>query len=135
MYNMKKYKLSDSQRDFIRHKRRESCISAEIFSEKYLRKSKAWLGQIERGKLLTIKETDLITILSVFYDISKDTVINSGMVNNFEKCNFTELDKSQYTEIKNVKQIKNENEVLLQKIHDLQEENLMLKKLLMRKWT
>lgn len=114
-----KYKLLDSQRNFLRERRKIKHISAENLSAQ-LGKSKAWLGQIERGKLFSIKETSLVDLLSILYDVPKSAVINNSILINFLNCNF--LNQNEI----------NKEEALLEEIKELQEENYQFKELFIK---
>ncbi len=78
-----KYKLNDKQRDFLRSKRESMHLAAEIVSKEYLNKSKGWLAQLERGRFASIKESDLILLLSVLYDVTTEDVMSNDILNGF----------------------------------------------------
>lgn len=90
----KKYRLNEIQRAKIREKRKEQKISAETLSER-INKSKAWIGQIERGRLSTIKEDDLINLLSVLYEMPTKA-INKDFLNAFLNEDINILDNASW---------------------------------------
>lgn len=61
---MEKYALTDAHRDYIRKRRTNLGYSAEFVSEQ-LNHHKSWLGQIERGRLASIKKEDFEKLLSI----------------------------------------------------------------------
>lgn len=65
---MEKYALTDAHRDYIRKRRINHGYSAEFVSEQ-LKHHKSWLGQIERGRLNSIKKDDFENLLSILLDI------------------------------------------------------------------
>lgn len=46
-------------------------------------KSKGWLAQLERGRFASIKESDLLLLLSVLYDVTTEDVLTNGILNDF----------------------------------------------------
>ena len=78
-----KYKLPDFVRGYLRKMRKDMQLSAEDISVE-LGYSKAWLGQIERGKLHSIKEADLVKLLLIYLpDKTEDDIIEKGILENF----------------------------------------------------
>ena len=78
-----KYKLNDKQRDFLRSKRESLHLAAETVSKENLNKSKGWLAQLERGRFASIKESDLVLLLSILYDVTTKEVITNDILNDF----------------------------------------------------
>lgn len=83
----KKYKLTNINRNSLRLMRKEQKLAAEDVSTR-IGKSKAWLGQIERGKLQSIKKDDLSELLSIYYSnttttITKEDIISKGFLDEF----------------------------------------------------
>ena len=69
--NVNKIRLTEEQRERLREIRKNSHKAAEDISVQ-LGYSKAWLGQIERGKLQTIKKDDLQKLADIFPDVGSD---------------------------------------------------------------
>lgn len=65
-----KIKLTDDQRKRLRELRKKANKAAEDVSVE-LGYSKAWLGQIERGKFQTIKQDDLLKLMTMFEEEEK----------------------------------------------------------------
>ena len=83
-----KYILTEINRKELRSLRKNCGIAAEDVSVE-LGYSKAWLGQIERGKLQTIKQDDLAKILSLYCpEWTPEEIIKKDIINNFLKYNF-----------------------------------------------
>ena len=59
-----KIRLTDDQRSKLREFRKNSCFAAEDISTE-LGFSKTWLGQIECGKIKTIKYNDLVRLINL----------------------------------------------------------------------
>lgn len=79
-----KYHLYDKHRQFLKDKRgiKGKGYSAEEVSE-MLGHHKSWLGQIERGRLVSIKQEDLINLLSILLDLPKEK-ISDDMLEKFK---------------------------------------------------
>ena len=79
-----KLHLYDKHRQLLRDWRcdKGKGYSAEEVSE-MLNHHKSWLGQIERGRLVSIKEEDLIKLLSILLDTSEDEIVSNDCVDNF----------------------------------------------------
>ena len=79
-----KFHLYDTHRKLLKEWRcdKGKGYSAEEVSE-MLGHHKSWLGQIERGRLVSIKEDDLTTLLSILLDVPKDELIAKDCLNNF----------------------------------------------------
>ena len=78
----KKFKLSEEVQTQLRLMRQHLNLAAEDVSTD-LGKSKAWLGQIERGKLLSIKREDLVNLLLMYTTYSEHEILNKGVLENF----------------------------------------------------
>lgn len=65
-----KIRLTDEQRIKLRELRKKSKKAAEDVSVE-LGYSKAWLGQVERGKFQTIKQDDLLKLMAMFEEEEK----------------------------------------------------------------
>ena len=76
------YLLTSVSRTQLRSMRKSKGFSAENVSVE-IGKSKAWLGQIERGKLLSIKKDDLIKLLLIYTNYDKDIISSNGILENF----------------------------------------------------
>ena len=83
----KKYKLSPDVRTQLRFLRQQNNLAAEDVSVE-LGKSKAWLAQIERGKLFTIKKADLIELLKMYTNYSEYEILHNGVLENFVQTGF-----------------------------------------------
>lgn len=81
-----KYILTEINRKDLRALRKKYNLAAEDVSVE-LGYSKAWLGQIERGKLQTIKQDDLAKLLSLYCPIwNPEEIINKEVLTNFLAC-------------------------------------------------
>lgn len=83
----KKYTLSVDIRTQLRFMRQSLNLSAEDVSVE-LGKSKAWLGQIERGKLLSIKREDLVELLVTYTNYNHNEILYDGVLDNFVTTGF-----------------------------------------------
>lgn len=83
----KKYKLTPDVRTQLRFLRQQSNLAAEDVSVE-LGKSKAWLAQIERGKLFSIKRNDLLELLKMYTEFSEYDIIHNGVLENFVQTGF-----------------------------------------------
>lgn len=77
-----KYHLYDRHRSLLKEWRVEKELSAEKVSE-MLGHHKSWLGQIERGRLVSIKEDDLLNLLSILLTEPIDELIQGDCVEKF----------------------------------------------------
>lgn len=68
--------LTDIERRFLRVKRKECGYSAENVSIE-MGKSKAWLGQIERGKLKTITMEDYKKLEKIYSNINEEVKLEA----------------------------------------------------------
>lgn len=84
---MEKYTLNDNHREFLRKLRNSRQLSAEEVSEK-LDHHKSWLGQIERGRLASIKKDDLDKLLSILLDNPLSTIKEANTANTFYTSSF-----------------------------------------------
>lgn len=82
-----KFKLSSEVLAQLRYMRQYMNLAAEDVSVE-LGKSKAWLGQIERGKLLSIKKNDLIKLLEMYTVYSEEEIVSDGVLDNFIETGF-----------------------------------------------
>ncbi len=79
----KKYKLTETNRENLRLLRKKRNLAAEDVSVE-LGKSKAWLGQIERGKLQSIKYSDLVKLMALYFpDWSPEDLKTNGVIQNY----------------------------------------------------
>lgn len=74
--------LTDFHRNNLKELRKMKKIGAEELST-YIGHHKSWLGQIERGRLQSIKTNDLIALLSALTNYSQEAIINNGILVNF----------------------------------------------------
>lgn len=88
----KKYILREKTRTQLQYLRKETKLTIEEVSL-MIGKSKDWLGQIERGKLQGIKKEDLIKLLLIYTDYTKEELIYDGIVENFIKTGIAFSDK------------------------------------------
>lgn len=79
---MDKYILTDVHREYLKTKRQALCLSAETVSEK-LNHHKSWLGQIERGRLNSIKKDDFIKLLSILWHLPEEMIEQTNAVEQF----------------------------------------------------
>lgn len=79
-----KFHLYDKHRQLLKDWRSDKGkgYSAEEVSE-MLGHHKSWLGQIERGRLVSIKDTDLTKLLSILLDIPEDKIASGDYIDNF----------------------------------------------------
>jgi transcriptional regulator with XRE-family HTH domain len=77
-----KYNLTPTIKNELRFLRQKRHLAAEDVSIE-LGKSKAWLGQIERGKLLSIKKDDLIKLLLIYTNFTEHEIVYEGVLENF----------------------------------------------------
>lgn len=84
---MEKYTLNDNHREFLRKLRNSRQLSAEEVSEK-LNHHKSWLGQIERGRLASIKKDDLDRLLSILLDNPLSLIKESNASDSFYTSSF-----------------------------------------------
>lgn len=81
--NNEKYKLTDINREHLRLIRKQRKLAAEDVSVE-LGFSKAWLGQIERGKLQTIKYHDLAKLMAIYFpEWSAEKLKTNGVIQNY----------------------------------------------------
>lgn len=78
-----KFHLYDKHRQLLKDWRNDKGkgYSAEEVSE-MIGHHKSWLGQIERGRLVSIKQEDLSSLLSIILDIPKEE-ITEDLLENF----------------------------------------------------
>ena len=79
---MEKYTLNDKHRELLRKMRNFRGLSAEEVSEK-INHHKSWLGQIERGRLASIKKDDLDKLLSILLDNPLSSIIEFNSSDSF----------------------------------------------------
>lgn len=77
-----KYILSTHVRNQLRVLRKNKCLSAENVSME-LGKSKAWIEQIERGKIQSIKQDDLVKLLTIYTNFNNNEILQNGILVNF----------------------------------------------------
>ena len=87
-----KITLTDIQRQALRTARKAANIAAEDLSVE-MKYSKAWLGQLERGKFQTIKNDDLMYLLLRYTECSKYDVVSTGIWSNFLENGIIEAKK------------------------------------------
>lgn len=80
---LKKYRLNQAQRKYLRSKRQEISLPAETLSKQMLNKSKSWLAMIERGEVATIKHDDLVALLGIIHNKPKDDIVSEGTLDDF----------------------------------------------------
>lgn len=89
---MEKYTLDDKHRNYLREKRISRHLSAEKVSEN-LHHHKSWLGQIERGRLVSIKKDELNQLLSILFDVPLSYITDGNFADLFYTSHF-ETEKS-----------------------------------------
>ena len=82
-----KYFLSEECRTQLRFLRQGVKMAAEDVSVA-LDHSKAWLGQIERGKLQSIKKKDLVRLLSIYTSTPEEEIESERTLENFLATGF-----------------------------------------------
>lgn len=94
-----KYVLSTRNRNTLRFMRKEKKFSADDISIQ-IGKSQAWLGQVERGKLQSIKKDDLIKLLSIYTGYSEIEVLNYSVLENFVSTGYAEKTEPEIIKMK-----------------------------------
>lgn len=79
---MNKFELNEKSRKELRTMRKKSKLTIEEVSAK-LGKSRAWLGQIERGDLKTIQKNDLVELFKLYTDYPEEQIRYTDIIDNF----------------------------------------------------
>lgn len=93
---IEKFKLNDINRGYLRSLRKDRNMAAEDVSIE-LGRSKAWLGQIERGLVQTVKKYDLARIMAIYCpEYTPEDIISKGILNNYLNYGFLVEDMDEY---------------------------------------
>lgn len=115
-----KYRLSKEQREKLRKIRKEKHLAAEDVSVE-LGYSKAWLGQIERGKLQTIKQEELAKLIALYTDNEYKSNEMGKICEQFLKTGDVVLPKRERMTITEILEVIHEERVELEICQALQQ--------------
>lgn len=80
--NINKFPIYAVHCQYLKEARLSLELSAQSIS-KVLRKSPAWYGQIERGRITSLHRSDAISLLSILSGISPKNIEDGGYLENF----------------------------------------------------
>lgn len=84
-----RFSLTEEHCNHIKKRREDIKKSAQAIS-KLIGKSPAWLGQLERGRTESINEKDLVNLLALLHQTSKEEIQYGGLLEKFKTLTFDE---------------------------------------------